>query len=75
MDLVGHVIKSYNARSASQTLWSRNNQIQIPVKFLAFLFITFICILKKTNRSELLKLLRFYSTDQQKEHAMITVTS
>lgn len=71
MDLVGHVIKSevLLRRYGHVTIKFNSCEISsIPVYY-------FHLHSKKTNRSELLKLLRFYSTDQQKEHAMITVTS
>lgn len=38
----GHVIKLCEARRASQKIWSRTNQIHIPVNFITFFFITII---------------------------------
>lgn len=37
MNLVGHVIKSFEARRASQKVWSRSNNLHIVVNFLTLL--------------------------------------
>lgn len=44
MNLIGHVIKSYEAR---KKIWSRTKPSSYPGKPLTLLFITYICIWKK----------------------------